>query len=361
MPNIDRAKIIFDASPLRYLHTGLGQFSFCLLNEFEKIARNDFDLFALVHSNYQSLVPSGIQIEKATFLRRHSPELIQQLLYQRCNLWHITTENTRLTGIPRSAKVILTLHGLHFLDEKKNGTTHRDLAKVQGLVDRANVITAVSHFTANLAKEKLNLKEKKIEVIHNGISFTTASSTRPDWVPDGKFIISIGTFFQRKNLGVLIPMMNYLPDFKLILAGDNHRPQGDFIRAEIIRLGLQTRVILPGEISESEKIWLYQHGEALVFPSISEGFGIPLIESFYYGKPVFCGRYGSLPEVGTDHAFYWEDFEPVQMSNMILRKLKEERQEMKSARMEYARQFSWNNTAKQFFNLYGRMLNRIQP
>ena len=361
MLNIESAKIIFDASPLRYLHTGLGQFSFCLLKEFEKLARNDFDLFALVHSKYQSLVPAGIQIEKATFLRRHSPELIQKLLYRRYNLWHITTENTRLTGIPRSAQIILTIHGLHFLDEKNDVTAGQHLAKVQRLVDKAKAITAVSHFTANLVKQKLNVRDKTVEVIYNGISFADGPPTLPSWAPDGKFIFSIGTFFQRKNLGVLLPIMNYLPDFKLVLAGDDHQPQGDFIRAEIVRLGLQARVIITGEITEGEKIWLYRQGEALVFPSISEGFGIPLIESFYYGKPVFCGRYGSLPEVGAEHAFYWENFDPVQMSAMVLKKLDEDRQEKKLARMEYARRFSWNNTAKQFLNLYGRMLKKTQP
>ena len=361
MLNIERSKIIFDASPLRYLHTGLGQFSFSLLNEFEKLARNDFEIFALVHSNYQSLVPQGIQIEKATFLRRHGPELMQQLLYNRCNLWHITTENTRLTGIPRSAQVILTIHGLHFLDEKNDETAARHLVKVQRLLDKANAITAVSHFTANLVKEKLDVKDKEVEVIYNGISFADEAPTLPSWAPDGKFIFSIGTFFQRKNLSVLLPMMNYLTDFKLVLAGDDLHPQGDFIRAEIVRLGLQASVIITGEITEREKIWLYRQGEALVFPSISEGFGIPLIESFYYGKPVFCGRYGSLPEVGAEHAFFWENFDPMQMSAMVQKELDEDRQEKKLARMEYARGFSWNNTAKQFLNLYGRMLKTIQP
>ena len=116
-----------------------------------------------------------------------------------------------------------------------------------------------------------------------------------------------------------------------------------------------------GEIIEAEKIWLYQHGEALVFPSISEGFGIPLIESFYYGKPVFCGRYGSLPEVGGEHAFYWENFDAVEMAAMVKNQLADDRAEKKSARMEYARHFSWNNTAKAYLNLYWNVLNKIQP
>ena len=356
MLNIKRPEIIFDASPLRYLHTGLGQFSFRLLSEFEKLPKDDFDLIAMVHPEYKSLVPPGVSIEKASFVRRHSPAIIQQLLFRRCQLWHMTTENTRLTGIPSSAQVILTIHGLHFLDEENEDSAARHLAKVQRLVNRATVITAVSHFTAGLVREKLDLKDKQVEVIHNGISFSDESPTRPAWTPDGKFIFSIGTFFRRKNFQVLLPMMNYLPDFKLVLAGNDHHSHGEFIRAEIFRLGLQSRVVITGEISEAEKIWLYQQGEALVFPSISEGFGIPVVESFYYGKPVFCGRYGSLPEVGGVHAFYWENFDPIQMSALILKRLKEDPSEKKLARMEYARLFSWSNTAKKFFNLYRNVL-----
>ena len=357
MPNTEHPRIIFDASPLRYLHTGLGQFSFQLLQEFEKFPR-EFDVFALVHPDYQSFVPPGIAIEKASFTRRHSPAFIQQHLYRPCQLWHMTTENTRLTGIPSSAQVILTIHGLHFLDEDNKDRAAGHLAKVQKLIDRSDVITAVSHFTANLVREKLDMKQKRIEVIHNGISFGDGSTAIPAWAPAGRFIFSIGTFFSRKNFQVLLPMMNYLPEFKLVLAGNNRRPEGEFIRMEIGRLGLQNRVIMTGEITEPEKIWLYQHGDALVFPSISEGFGIPLIESFYYGKPVFCGRYGSLPEIGGDLAFYWENFDPVQMSDLVLKKLAEDRSEQKLLRKEYAKSFSWGNTARSFFKLYRRLLKK---
>lgn len=356
MPNPEAARIVIDSSPLRYLNTGLGQFTFHLLQELSALPFPEARLCSLVHPHYAHLVPRGIALEQANWLRRHASHAVQRYLYRACKVWHMTTENTRLTGVPRGASVVLTIHGLHFLDESPAAEANRELANVQKLVDGASVITVVSAFTADLVRTRLDVKSKPIQVIPNGIAREEIASSTPRWAPKGKFLFSIGTFFARKNFHVLIPMMKFLPEYTLVLAGDAGHDYGNKVRAWVQAANLQDRILIPGEVTEGEKRWLYSQAEALVFPSISEGFGIPLIEAFQQGKPVFCGRYGSLPEIGRDHAWYWDNFEPESMANRVREKMLLEPTVDRSTRVNYAAGFSWAAAARGYQKIYRSLL-----
>lgn len=352
----ETTRIVIDSSPLRYLNTGLGQFTFHLLQELSALPFAEAKLCSLVHPCYAHLVPRGIAIEPATWLRRHASRGVQRHLYRACKVWHMTTENTRLTGVPRGASVVLTIHGLHFLDESPREEADRELADVQMLVESASVITVVSAFTADLVRQRLDVRNKSVHVIPNGVDRKAIASSTPSWAPKGKFLFSIGTFFARKNFHVLIPMMNFLPEYTLILAGDAGHDYGAKVRAWVQAANLQDRILMPGEVTEGEKQWLYSQAEALVFPSISEGFGIPLIEAFQHGKPVFCGRYGSLPEIGKDYAWFWDNFDPESMATQVREKLSLEPTVSRSIRVDYAAGFSWAAAARRYQEIYRSLL-----
>ncbi|MBL7848643.1 MAG: glycosyltransferase family 4 protein [Cyclobacteriaceae bacterium] len=356
MPNPERSRIVIDSSPLRYLHTGLGQFTFHLLNELSKLPFPEAILIALVHPRYSGLIPDGISPESATWLRRHAPAALQSFLHRDCKVWHMTAENNRLTGVPKSAGVVLTLHGLHFLDEASPKEAQKALKKVQMLVDRANVITVVSHFTETLIRAHLRLGTTPIHVIPNGVSFEKQPVQKPSWAPKDEFLFSIGTFFPRKNFHVLVPMMKYLPEYKLVLAGDSGSAYAMQVMEEVRNSGLSDRVLFPGEVTQPEKQWLFEHGKALLFPSLSEGFGIPVIEAFHHGKPAVCSRFGSLPEIGGEHAAFWEDETPQQMATTVRNVLSRESPQLVDSRKVYARRFSWAAAAKSYQEIYRSLL-----
>lgn len=357
MQRPERPRIVIDSSPLRYLHTGLGQFSFHLLHELSVLPLPEAQLLALVHPNYRALVPPGIGVESANWLRRHAPTTLQSWLYQDCRVWHMTAENTRFTGVPGKARVILTVHGLHFLDEKVEHKAEKELERVQRLVNRAEVITVVSRFTEKLVRARLEIGGRPIHVIYNGVGREVVAAKTPSWAPKGKFLFSVGTFFARKNLHVLIPVMKLLPEYSLVLAGNDSHAYGTSIRQKIESAGLADRILLPGEITDGEKQWLYEWGEALLFPSISEGFGIPVIEAYRLGKPVFCSRLGSLPEVGGSYGYYWNNFEPESMAALILEKLAKESPALSAGRKTYAAEFTWANMAKAYRKIYQGLLD----
>lgn len=350
------ARVIIDSSSLRYLHTGLGQFSFHLLKELSKCSFPEGVLTAVAHPDCRALVPKEISWEAATWIRRHAPPLLQGHLYPSCAIWHMTSENTRLTGIPAKASLILTIHGLHFLDEYDGEASARELKRVQELVDRAAVIVTVSRFTADLVRKKLDTAGKTMEIIPNGIEHSVVDAVVPSWAPRQKFLFSIGTFFSRKNVHVLVPMMKWLPEYQLVLAGDCRHPYGDVVREAIQAEGLADRVLMPGEITAGEKQWLFEKGDAFLFPSLSEGFGIPIIEAFHRGKPVFCSRAGSLPEVGSTHAYYWDTMSPEHLAEKVKEGLASEKPEKILARTSYAGQFNWVAVAAAYLKIYRSLL-----
>jgi glycosyltransferase involved in cell wall biosynthesis len=83
------------------------------------------------------------------------------------------------------------------------------------------------------------------------------------------------------------------------------------------KFGVEDRVKLIGPATEEEKYWYYKNCEAFLFPSYAEGFGLPVIEAMYHGKPVFISDKTSLPEVGGDAAYYFRNFEPEYMQEVF--------------------------------------------
>jgi glycosyltransferase involved in cell wall biosynthesis len=118
---------------------------------------------------------------------------------------------------------------------------------------------------------------------------------------------------------------------------------------------LEDRVILPGTISEQDKLWLYLNCEALLVPSLAEGFGLPVIEAMMCGKPVFLSKSTSLPEIGGGAAFYFENFEEEYMAAFIKEKLTYYRNNYAAVSeqiKQHAEKFTWKNSIEQYLNLY---------
>ena len=255
--------------------------------------------------------------------------------------------------------MLVTLHGLHFLDELPPAKAKAKLQEVQRLVNHSHALATVSEYTATVVRKYLDLGNRPLKIIHHGVADRKMQEVkRPQFGYDGKFIFSIGSFFERKNFHVLLPFLAQLDGLALVLAGDHRRPYGDFVKSEIHRLGLSDRVFLPGEISEEEKNWLYRNCEAFVFPSVSEGFGIPVIEAMQAGKPVFCSTFGSLPEMGGEHAYYWKDFEPASMRDFFVEKIHSFNQHPDHAVRcrKYADDFTWSKAARSYLDYYAELL-----
>jgi len=212
----------------------------------------------------------------------------------------------------RSSRIrtVVTIHGLEYqwLKEYKNVLQKWYLPlSTFYAAKNADKLIAVSEFTAKQLIEQLHTTPKKIKVIHEG----TLSSSNPVIQFSGKtmekyglewkkYILFVGSVQPRKNLVSLITAFaEYAkeePDQKLVIAGGIGWMAEETLRAPS-RLGIQERVVFTGRVSDLEIKQLYAGAVMYVQPSITEGFGLPVLEAMANGVPVISSDGGALSEV----------------------------------------------------------------
>ena len=122
---------------------------------------------------------------------------------------------------------------------------------------------------------------------------------------------------------------------------------------EAAAYGVSDRIHIIGPIGEEDKYWYFSHCKAFVFPSISEGFGIPVIEAMHHGKPVFLSDKTSLPEIGGKFAYYFENFDPAYMQEVFHNGMAHYESTQPAALIrQHAGSFQWKDVAKQYLDIY---------
>jgi glycosyltransferase involved in cell wall biosynthesis len=178
---------------------------------------------------------------------------------------------------------------------------------------------------------------------------------------EGKpFIMYVGRPLPHKNLPRLITAYEMLqkthPDLHLVLVGKKDVLY-DRIQADVEARGIKN-VIFTGFVSEGELRWLYEHTAAYVFPSLSEGFGLPSLEAMMHGAPVVSSNASCLPEVNKNGAIYFNPLDEKDMSQNIAKVL-ENKQIANTLRKEggaVAGGYSWTRMAQQTLDVFNRYL-----
>ncbi len=345
--------IVVDLYKTKDLNSGLGQFSIQFGEEFVQRIPADWQVYFLVHQlKTKGTWSSDVKLIQANWRRRFLPKWGRSYA-----LWHSLHQFPAHLP-PNQTKWILTIHDLNFLVEKNTQQQARYLKKLQRNIDRATAITVISEYTKEQVQMHLDLKGKPIEVIPNGVSLREFEhATKPTFI-QGKFFFSIGIFNAKKNFEVLLPIMSRFPDYKLVLAGNSDTKYGQYIKDQVVALGLQNQVILPGKISTEDKFWCYSNCTAFMFPSLAEGFGLPVIEAMLAGRPAFLSKQEALQEIGGEQAFYFDDWDCENMAKLMNEKLEEvsSNQNFSASQKAYAQQFSWNRAIEAYIQLYQKVI-----
>ncbi len=273
-------------------------------------------------------------------------------------IWHSTWQDTKY--VPKKGmKFIYTIHDLNFLyTDKPEHKKKNLLKKVQEKIDLADAITVISEFVRQDVSKNLDLKGKNVYVIHNGVDVNEYPYfDSPKYRPKNKFLFTVGTVLYKKHFHVL-PRLLVGNDFELIIGGIH--PEKSYVKQieeEALKYGVSNRVHLIGPITDEEKYWYTTNAEAFLFPSISEGFGLPPIEAMRLGKPVFLSTLTSLPEVGGKHAYYFENFDAEHMQNVLKEGLDDYHlNQRKDEIIKWSKQFSWENSTKGYVEVYQKTL-----
>jgi glycosyltransferase involved in cell wall biosynthesis len=341
-------KVIVSLDKIKNPNCGLGRVSIDFSRALIKLNDNEIELSFLVYGKSEKPFLKNQPVKRMRFFHRYVPFRLGGF-----QIFHVTHQlpSFKTKG---AGKIILTIHDLNFLHSKSKPKAEKYLQKVQQNVDRADAIVFVSKYTKDECLKFLSIPaHKKICVIYNGVELPEVEPVKPALFSEGKYLFSIGQFLAKKNFHVLIPFLKKLSDdIKLIIAGENDTTYGDYMRNLIIENGLQQRIILPGPVSEAEKLFLYRHCTAFVFPSLAEGFGLPVLEAMRAGKPVFCSDKTSLKEIGSQYVHFWESFDPDLMVQFFNAGITNFTEVKSKEAYNYSLNFTWAENAKEYIRLY---------
>lgn len=226
--------------------------------------------------------------------------------------------------VKKGQKKVVTLHDLNFLhDNSSERKVKKSTKLVQKNIGNADAVVCISEFVKDDFIKNRGLftlkKEVRVEVIYNGLIFpetTEFSSPNMYSFIGKKYILNIGVLFPKKNQEVLLDLISRNDRHLVLVTSSAKSAYKEKFLEKIKILGLEERVHILENVDNNEKYFLLQHCESYCHPSLAEGFGIPPVEAMYFGKPVFLSKLTSLPEIGGDLAFYFDDFSPEHMQKV---------------------------------------------
>jgi glycosyltransferase involved in cell wall biosynthesis len=268
----------------------------------------------------------------------------------------------------RNCRSVITIHDLAFMLYPHFLTM--DSARYYGQIDQAvrhtDAIIAVSQATKMDVSRLLGVPESKVTVIHEAASPIFRPIRTPELeqrvrgrfgIP-GDFILLVSTIEPRKNVATLLRAFrrfldNYRFDVKLVLAGEKGWLYEEVFRL-VTELNLVKDVLFLGRVSTEELLWLYNAAQALVAPSIYEGFGLTPLEAMACGTPVVVSNVSSFPEIVADAGLLIDPTSVDDLTVAIWRVLNDS--ELRASLIEKgfrrAALFSWDKAARETLALY---------
>jgi glycosyltransferase involved in cell wall biosynthesis len=270
----------------------------------------------------------------------------------------------------RSRRVVLTVHDVAFarFPETAPLATRRWLTRLDTSLRRAWQVIVVSEQTrrdllesypgaAARLSERLTVVPLGVDMgFFRPVPADAVETARRRYAVDGPYLLSLGGIEPRKNLPALVRAYASLPEDVrpiLVVAGPvaPWNPEGwDLLRPSLEALPprVRDRVVVTGYVSEEEKVALLGGAEALVYPSLYEGFGLPMIEAMACGTPVLTSNVSALPDTAGDAALLVDPRSSEDIAAGMERLLTDAalRERLRAAGTARAAGFSWDETAR---------------
>lgn len=268
--------------------------------------------------------------------------------------------------------IVTTTHDLTMLRFTRPGTTPLPIFWVKMALYKfmfwwshkksTKIIVPTNFVKEDLAKLEPFTKNKTFVTLEAGEP-TKSVKTTPFKDAKKPYIMYLGSSFPHKNLKRLVDafgiVLESFPDLQLILVGKREKYKID-LENYVATKTYKDSILIPGWLEDEETFWLYKNCEAYVFPSMSEGFGLPGLEAMSYGAPVVSSNATCLPEVHGDAAEYFDPYDINDMAAAICRVIgnKKRRDELVKLSFKRGDAFSWERMAKQTLDIYESTLQK---
>jgi glycosyltransferase involved in cell wall biosynthesis len=225
----------------------------------------------------------------------------------------------------------------------------------------ADRIIAVSEATKAELGHVLDVPSNRVDVVYEGGRPPRPATPEPELrarldLGGGPIVLSVSARRPHKNLSRLLQAFAGLPEGPLLALPGYRTPFEGELANEISQHGIGGRVRLLGWVSEADLEGLYRVARCFVFPSLAEGFGLPVLEALERGLPVACSSASSLPEIAGEAARYFDPLDVADMRRAIVELLEDEsiRSRLALAGRARAQLFSWQRAASETLAVYDR-------
>lgn len=266
-------------------------------------------------------------------------------------------------------KVVTTIHDLttaRFTNPAKNWLVFKLKQMVyrwliKKVARKSVKLITPSTFIKNDVAQYAKIDPDKIVVIYEAADKVNQPAELLPNLTGKKFLLHVGRPLPHKNLNRLIEAFMILrqthPELKLVLAGkfdDNYRLLKNYAQKMSAK-----GVVFTDYVNESQLRWLYEQTSAYVFPSLSEGFGLPGLEAMVHGAPVISSNTSCLPEIYDSGALYFDPLDTKDMAAKIMMVLNDKNlaDDLRQKGLKVASQYSWQTTARKTLKVYKSILN----
>lgn len=264
--------------------------------------------------------------------------------------------NQRLPRV-RLRRAVSTFHDLFVLTGEYSSLEFRRRFEQQArdAAARSDLVLTVSEFTARQVEELLGVERARLRVIRHGVRLANGQdSTRPR----EKIVLHVGAVQKRKNIARLVAAFAALPpDWRLVLAGSFGYGAAEILR-EIERSPRRESIEVLGYVPGEELARWYERASIFAFPSLDEGFGMPVLEAMALGVPVLTSDRSALPEVAGDAAVLVDPTDVDAIAAGLSRMAADEglRQELGSRGRLRAAAFPWEAAVSKTWAAYCELL-----
>ena len=375
----ERKRVLVNAIPMCSVNTGIARYLRCLYMKMELLYANEFEFWYFDGRGISQTMPPGPKnldhwsrlVDLFWKLPVHIALLIRLGVHVRCefkfvklakgfDLYHEAGFFPLRT--PREVKTIFTIHDLSLLKYPKHHPRERILYTklfFQSRCRRVAHFISVSEFTKTEMHRYLQVQDDNVTVTplaHDSSNFflrqkeNAVSFLHTHNLPE-KYFLFVGSGDPRKNMWVIPEALQRSGiDIPLLVVGWSGWSSKR----------MPDNVITAGYVGDEHLALLYTGALSLVFPSIYEGFGLPVLEAMACGCPVVTTREASLQEVGGEAAAYVQDPQDAEELGLLLTELAsslEKRRSLGQQGLDRAKGFSWERTARLTRDVFWRVLD----
>ncbi len=302
------------------------------------------------HLPQNDILPFGFSLHRREDLKRILPKGVsfpipQTLMHYLWNILHVINVESFIGKIdvyhssdwvqgPSRAKKVTTVHDLSpflYPQELDPQIVAVQTARMKWVVKECDQIICVSQNTAQDLKLGFKVQDSRIKVIYEALP--SRFQLKPQITKNANYIFAIGARQPRKNIDRLKKACAMLGQ-KLITVGEG---------SEI------------GYVSDQDLVNYLAGASAFVYPSLYEGFGLPILEAFYHSVPVACSNTSSLPEVAGDAAVYFDPLDEEAIAKAITEAMANRNKLVTAGKTQLAK-FSWETTAQETMTVYKNLL-----